>query len=238
MTTTGTTKLSAVLLLFCVAAAHAQAKFPWKLDREYVVAYRDGTLDVGTERVTFRQVRRDGQEMYEVKSAATLRPAGQTMKSTTTFLATLNAAPLELLHEIESAAGKTRVNSRFRQNTVATAITGVTDLRREEVLRPNTFCFEGSILALGMLAATQFKLETGKKTVVSGYYASAMQAVLLNFDARTLKPIDLGGKSLECYECVVDFGQPGAVGTAWITKDGRLVKFQMGQLTIEVLSLD
>ena len=49
-----TTALLALMIQFVLSGlAEAQTKFTWQFGKEYVVNYKQGTVSIGTEKVTF-----------------------------------------------------------------------------------------------------------------------------------------------------------------------------------------
>jgi hypothetical protein len=230
-------KTSLLALLVTVAIpgfAGAQTKFPWQFGKEYVVNFKQGAASIGTEKVTFKQVKRDGKDAIEARNVVSLNVGGMNASLRCTFITTADAKPIEYTSDIEQGNVKLKIVSTFKDGRVATMISGAVNAAKEDPCPPDVFCFENNMLAGAMLAAPQFKLEVGKPFSMRGYYPSILMMVKMTLDPKALKAITIGGKSLECYECQI----PEINGTIWVTKDGRLVKLQQGVMTVEVTSLE
>lgn len=229
------TLLLALLFPFVVPGfAEAQAKFPWQFGKEYVVNYKQGGASIGTEKVTFKQVKRDGKDAIEARNVVNLNVGGQNVSMRAVFTATPDASPIEYVNDVEQGTQRIKLVSQFKDGRVSTMISGAINASKEDPFPAGVFCFENNMLAGAMLASPQFKLEVGKPFSMRGFYPSVLMTVKMTLDAKALKPITIEGKSLECYECQI----PEINAMMWVTKDGRLVRLQQGPMTVEVSSLD
>src|SRR5262249_19790406 len=107
---------------------------------------------------------------------------------------------------------------------------GAKELSRQIRIGPGTYCFDNNLLASLALICTQLRFEKDKNVEVSTFHPSSLQIIALTFKPIQLKSVTIAGKKMECWECEV----LPIKNTFWITTDGRFVKAQQGNLTMEL----
>jgi hypothetical protein len=203
---------------------------PWNLGERYVVRYKRGDTDIGSEAFTLTKIKLDGKDGYEMKSDVDLRIAGTTLKSTARMTVTGNVQPLSFRRELNAAGQDYTIECTFREDEVTEKITGAKELARQIKISPGTYCFDNNLLASWVLLCSQLRFEKDKDLELRAFHPSSLQVMSITFKPIRRTPLTVAGKTTECWECEV----LPIKNTFWITDAGRFIKAQQGKLTMEL----
>ena len=117
---------------------------------------------------------------------------------------------------------------------MAVKTSGTTSLSRDVKISPGTYCFDNNLMGCFALICSQLDLKPSEPVTIQTFHPSSLQIIPLTFTAKPLAPIKIGEDEVECYECEV---MP-IKNTFWISKDGRFVRAQQGNLVIELSEVD
>ncbi len=214
----------------------AKAKpIAWKLDKQYTFNFSQGDKALGTESFTLKAVKRDGKPALELTSKIKLRINFlSSLTSDTTLVVAPNALPISFERDLSALLQKVKIECDFKDGVVAVKTSGTTSLSRDVKISPGTYCFDNNLMGCFALICSQLDLKPSEPVTIQTFHPSSLQIIPLTFTAKPLAPIKIGEDEVECYECEV---MP-IKNTFWISKDGRFVRAQQGNLVIELSEVD
>jgi hypothetical protein len=129
---------------------------------------------------------------------------------------------------------KDAVQCEFQEKIVSAKITGRRQLSRDIPVQPGTYCFDNNFIPSFALICSQFTLAENSKVDIRTFHPSSLQVIPLSFQIKEVKKIQVSGREVECFECLVE----PIKNTFWITRDGRLMKVEAAGLSIDVSPVD
>ncbi|MDG2220495.1 MAG: transglutaminase-like domain-containing protein [Rubripirellula sp.] len=204
----------------------------WVLGRSYTFRYMKGEKEIGSETFTVDKVKHEGENAIQMSAKTQLKVNFLTsIQSDTTLLVAPNAAPISFRQDLSALVQKVKIECSFGEGVVKEVISGTTSLKREIKLPKQFYCFDNNLMGSWVVICSQLELELGEGVQITTFHPSTMQTIPLTFTPTGMKNIQLGGKQIECFECEVS----PIKNTFWISKDGRFLRCQQGDLVIELV---
>jgi len=206
---------------------------PWKLDRKYTFRFTQDGKELGSEVFTITKVKHAGRDAYQMKSDVNLKAGGSVIRSTTSLIVEPNGMPLAFHRDHDAAGTKYTITCTFREGTAHVKVSGAKELAREIKVPAGVYCFDNTLLGSWAVLLSQLDYETDKEVSLRAFHPSSLQILPLTFKPTTPTEVVIGGKKLSCYKCQI----ATLSSTFWITRDGRFVKTQQGNLVMELTEL-
>jgi hypothetical protein len=215
-----------------VAATPTKAKpLPWEFGKKYTYSYKQAGTEIGVETFVVKKVELDGKDAYEVHADVELKAGGVVLKGPTTLAVTPAAQPLSFRRDLDAAGQKYTIECVFREGKVDAKISGAKNLTQEIKVPAGVYCFDNNLMSCFAVICSQLTFEAEKELEVRTFHPSTLQIIPLTFKPKAPSRVEIGGKEIECYECEV----LPIKNTFWITRDGRFVKAQQGNVVIELV---
>ena len=203
---------------------------PWELDRKYTFTFTQAGKEFGSEVFTITKVQHAGKDAYRMQSDLNLKAGGSAIKSTTSLTVEPNGMPLAFHREHDTAGTKYTIECAFRDGTAQVKVSGARELTREIKVPAGVYCFDNNLMGSWVLLLSQLDYAADKEVSVRAFHPSSLQILPITFKPEAPAEITIGGKKLACYKC----DMASLKSAFWITRDGRFVKTQQGNMVIEL----
>src|SRR5579884_2603692 len=203
---------------------------PWKPDRKYTFTFTQAGKEFGTEVVSIMKVKHGGKDAYRMNSDLSLKAGGRDIKSTTSLTVEPNGMPLAFHRDYDIAGTKYTIECTFREGTAQVKVSGARELTRAIKVPAGVYCFDNNLMGSWVLLLSQLDYAAGKEVSVRAFHPSSLQILPITFKPEAPAEMSIGGKKLACYKCDIS----SLHSVFWITRDGRFVKTQQGDMVIEL----